>query len=70
MFAGEAPRVLAGLLTGIGFLGAGVIMCIELDKDRNGCHTVWTNDESNPIIVPKASLFDPWWRGQDRGRPG
>jgi hypothetical protein len=26
------------------------------DEDGNGCHTVWTNMETAPIVTPKLSL--------------
>jgi len=35
MFASEATHVLADLLTGIGFLGAGVIVRIDIEENRH-----------------------------------
>ena len=29
---------------------------VDVDKNGNGCHVVWTSDERAPSVVPKASL--------------
>ena len=29
---------------------------VDINEDGSGCHSVWTNEEINPILAPKVSL--------------